>query len=129
MSSLNTFSTFSWSTEPPSNSESVTSYERPKTPIWAASPDIDKLLSTIELLQMKDYLNISKIAECNHLTDENWHKWTEHIRHVFTNCDIIGYVGSTIQRPITSRDPYCIIPNTPRGGVTGNEMGDMVVSN
>jgi hypothetical protein len=24
---------------------------------------------------------------------------------------------------------YCIIPNTPRGGVTGNEMGDMVVSN
>jgi hypothetical protein len=24
---------------------------------------------------------------------------------------------------------YSIIPNTPRGGVTGNEMGDIVVSN
>jgi hypothetical protein len=24
---------------------------------------------------------------------------------------------------------YCIIPNNPRGGVTGNEMGDMVASN
>jgi hypothetical protein len=105
MSSLTTVSTFSWSTVPPSNSESVTSYEHPKTPIRTVSPDIDKLLPTVELLRMKDYSNVSKVVECDHLTDENWHKWKEHIRWVFTHCDIIRYVGSTIQRPITSRDP------------------------
>jgi hypothetical protein len=54
---------------------------------------------------MKDYSNVSKVAECDHLTDENWHKWKEHIRCVFTNWDIIGYIDGTIQRPITSRDP------------------------
>jgi hypothetical protein len=70
-----------------------------------ASPDIDKLLPTVELLEMKDYSNVSKVVEHDHLTDENWHEWKEHIRCVFTNCDIIGYVGGTIQRPITSRDP------------------------
>jgi hypothetical protein len=80
MGSLDTISTFGWSTEPPSNSESVTSYEHPKTPIRTVSPDIDKLLPTVELLRMKDYSNVSKVVECDHLTDENWHKWKEHIR-------------------------------------------------
>ena len=48
------------------------------------------------------------IANCNHLTDENWHEWKEHMKRLFTNCDITGYVHGDIKQPDEYADgrPY-----------------------
>jgi hypothetical protein len=54
---------------------------------------------SIELLRTKDYTNINRIAECNHLTDDNWHEWKERMSCVFLSCDITRYVFSTIKWP------------------------------
>jgi hypothetical protein len=47
---------------------------------------------------MKEYLKVNRLAECDHLTDKNWHKWKERTNHVFTNCDIIRYVTGTAKQ-------------------------------
>jgi gag-polypeptide of LTR copia-type len=57
------------------------------------------------LLRTKDYSNVSKIAERDHLTDDNWHEWKERMKRVFTNCDITGYVNGTVKRPTLFQDP------------------------
>jgi hypothetical protein len=54
------------------------------------APNCDPV--TVELIWTKDYTNISKIAECGHLNDNNWHKWKERIKHILFNCDIVGYI-------------------------------------
>jgi len=37
----------------------------------------DDNLPSIDLICTKDYSNINRIAECDHLVDKNWHKWKE----------------------------------------------------
>jgi gag-polypeptide of LTR copia-type len=61
--------------------------------------------ATVELIRTKEYSNVNKIADCDHLTDDNWHEWKDHMKHVFTNCDINGYITDTIKRPNELDDP------------------------
>jgi hypothetical protein len=51
------------------------------------------LYPTIELLRTKDYTNVSKLADHNHLTDDNCHEWKERMSDVFLSCDIKGYIS------------------------------------
>src|SRR5579859_1096369 len=60
---------------------------------------------TVSLIRTKDYSNVNKIAEQDHLTDENWHEWKERMRRVFINCRIIGYVNGETLRPNVLDDP------------------------
>jgi hypothetical protein len=55
--------------------------------------------ATVALLRTKDYTNVSKLADRDHLTDENWHEWKDRMKRVFKNCDIIGYIDGSIIRP------------------------------
>jgi hypothetical protein len=59
----------------------------------------------IKLLKTKNYLNVSKIAEKDHLNDDNWHEWKERMQRVLTNCEITGYVDGTLKRPFLFNDP------------------------
>ena len=63
---------------------------------------------TIEYIQTKDYLNISKISDWDHLTDENWHEWKERMGRVFINCDITGYISGDIKWLGNNSDPNAI---------------------
>src|SRR6202789_134191 len=54
---------------------------------------------SINLIRTKEYSNINRIADRDHLTDENWHEWKERIKRVFINCDITGYTTGAIRRP------------------------------
>jgi hypothetical protein len=40
----------------------------------------------------------SKIADRDHLTNENWHEWKDRMKWVFNNCDISGYVTGMVKR-------------------------------
>ena len=59
----------------------------------------------IKLLKTKNYTNVSKVADRNHLNDDNWHEWRERIRRVFNNCEIVGYVNGTLKRPDEKKFP------------------------
>ena len=48
----------------------------------------DDDLPSIKLICTRNYTNINKIAEHDHLTDKNWHKWKERMRQISYNCDI-----------------------------------------
>jgi hypothetical protein len=72
------------------------------------TPCIDSALDvepTITLICTKEYSNVNKIAEHDHLTDENWHEWQERMKQVFINCEITGYTNGTVKCPDTSIDP------------------------
>jgi hypothetical protein len=64
-----------------------------------------KELEYVALIQTKEYSNVSRIADHDHLTDENWHVWKECMKRVFTNCDINGYIIGAIKRPDQTTDP------------------------
>jgi hypothetical protein len=59
----------------------------------------------IKLLKTKDYSNVSKIAEWDHLTDDNWHEWKERMQCILTNCEITGYADGTLKRPFLFNNP------------------------
>src|SRR5271155_1948141 len=61
--------------------------------------------ATVDLIRTKEYSNVNKIADRDHLTDENWHEWKDRMKRVFTNCDITGYVTGAVSRPNESDDP------------------------
>ena len=65
----------------------------------------DDELPSIELICTKDYSNINRIAEHDHLMDENWHEWKERMRWVFYNCDINGYITGDIKHPNEAINP------------------------
>jgi hypothetical protein len=54
---------------------------------------------SIDLIRTKEYSNVNRITDRDHLTDENWHKWKERIKRVFINCDITGYTTGDIRWP------------------------------
>ena len=61
--------------------------------------EVDEDLPSVKLIQTRNYANINKITERDHLTDDNWHEWKERMRRVFYNCDINEYVTGAIKRP------------------------------
>ena len=65
----------------------------------------DDDLPSIKLIHTRNNTNVDKIAECDHLMDENWHKWKERMRRVFYNCDINEYVTGEIKHPNKAIDP------------------------
>ena len=40
----------------------------------------DDNLPSIHLIHTKEYLNVNRITNHDHLMDENWHKWKERMR-------------------------------------------------
>jgi hypothetical protein len=66
---------------------------------------MDNIAPTVELIQTKEYSNVNKISDRDHLMDDNWHIWKERMQRVFINCDITGYVKGTEKRPDESVDP------------------------
>jgi hypothetical protein len=56
-------------------------------------------------LKTKDYSNVSRLAERDHLTDDNWHEWKDRMCRVLYNSDIADYVSGFIKRPDSSMDP------------------------
>jgi hypothetical protein len=78
----------------------------PGNPSQVPSPIINPPANpTIIMLHTKDYSNVSRIADRDHLTDNNWHEWKECFRRVIKNCDITGYVDGTLKRPSAFDDP------------------------
>ena len=65
----------------------------------------DKDLPSITLICTRNYTNVNKIAEHDHLTDDNWHKWKKRMRRVFYNCDINEYVTGEIKHSNEAIDP------------------------
>jgi len=59
----------------------------------------------IKLIHTKEYSNVNRIANHDHLTDANWHKWKERMKRVFINCDITQYVTGEITHPSEYDDP------------------------
>jgi hypothetical protein len=59
----------------------------------------------VQLLRTKDYMNVSHIAECDHLADDNWHEWNEQMDRVFKLCHITEYMKGTIEKPSLHNDP------------------------
>src|SRR5262245_17725554 len=55
--------------------------------------------SLIKLLKTKDYTNVSRLAERDHLTDDNWHNWKERMTRILYSCDVAGYITGSIKYP------------------------------
>jgi hypothetical protein len=60
---------------------------------------------SVKALKTKDYTNVSRIAEHDHLTDKNWHEWKDCMFRVFLSCDIAEYVAGFKKHPDPSIDP------------------------
>jgi hypothetical protein len=69
------------------------------------SNDGSEIKPSIKLIRIKEYSNVNKIADRDHLTDENWHEWKDRMKRVFGNCNITDYVYGVIKRPIEEEDP------------------------
>ena len=65
----------------------------------------NKNLPAIKLICTKEYSNVNWNADHDHLTDVNWHRWKEHMKRVFINCNITGYVTGEIVHPNEYGDP------------------------
>jgi hypothetical protein len=61
---------------------------------------------SVALICTKEYSNINKITEHDHLTDESWHEWRERMKQVFINCEITGYTDGTVKHPDISIDSH-----------------------
>ena len=72
---------------------------RSKAAAAADLMEVDEEIPPIKLIRTRNYTNVNKIAERDHLTDDNWHEWKERMRRVFYNCDINEYVTGAIKRP------------------------------
>jgi len=64
--------------------------------------------ASVKLIQTKEYSNVNKISDHDHLTDDNWHIWKEQVQRVFVNCDIAKYVTGTEECPDETVDPVGI---------------------
>jgi hypothetical protein len=60
---------------------------------------MDNIEPTVNLIRTKEYLNVSKITNRDHLTNKNWHKWKDCMKQVFNNHDIMGYIMGMVKRP------------------------------
>jgi hypothetical protein len=68
-------------------------------------PEDEPPRPSIKLLKTKDYTNVSRLAERDHLTDKNWHEWKDRMLRVFFNCDIAEYTSGFTKRPDRNIDP------------------------
>src|ERR1700689_947443 len=71
-------------------------------PPAAINPPVNN--PTIALIHTKEYTAVNRLPERSHLTDNNWYDWKEQMNHIFTNCDITGYVDGTIPRVAPEQD-------------------------
>ena len=91
--------------------EEVETYEPPKRAkrVYQSKEkdflEDDEDLPSITLIHTRNYTNVNKIAECDHLMNDTWHKWKERMRRVFYNCDINEYVTGEIKCPNEAIDP------------------------
>ena len=83
---------------PPKHAKRV--YGKQPKDLWE-----DDDLPSIKLICTKNYSNVNRITECNHLTDKNWHKWKERMRQAFYNCNITGYITGETKHPNEAIDP------------------------
>ena len=72
----------------------------------------DEDIPSIKLIRTRNYTNVNKIAERDHLADDNWHEWKERMRRVFYNCDINEYVTGEIKCPNEAIDPLVHLTGT-----------------
>jgi hypothetical protein len=70
----------------------------PGTPTPNILPDVPPPQPAIKLLKTKDYSNVSKLTERDHLTNDNWHKCKECMQRILTNCEITRYADGTLKR-------------------------------
>ena len=75
-------------------------YETKDQNLWE-----DEDLPSITLIHTRNYTNITKITEHDHLMDDNWHEWKERMRQVFYNCDINEYITGEIKCPNEAINP------------------------
>ena len=74
--------------------EEVNTYEPPKCAkrVYQSNGvdllEDDEDIPSIKLIWTRNYTNVNKMMEHDHLTDDNWHEWKERMRRVFYNCDI-----------------------------------------
>src|SRR5215471_17903756 len=54
---------------------------------------------SVPLIRTKEYSTVCRLPERDHLTDDNWFDWKEHMDQVFTNCVITEYIGGTLEKP------------------------------
>ena len=91
--------------------EEVNTYEPPKHAkrVYQSNTvdllEDDEDIPSIKLICTRNYTNVNKIVERDHLTDDNWHEWKERMRRVFYNCDINEYVTGEIKHPNEAIDP------------------------
>ena len=71
-------------------------------PLAAINPPANN--PTVALIRTKEYTAVNRLPERSHLTDDNWYDWKERMNHVFTNCDITGYIDGTIPRVAPEQD-------------------------
>src|SRR5271170_4316235 len=62
-------------------------------------------LPSVSLLCTKEYATVYKLDKEDRLTEDNWFKWKEAMRLVFTSCDVTDYVDGIIERPHRDDDP------------------------
>jgi hypothetical protein len=65
----------------------------------------DEDLPSIKLICTKEYSNVNKITDRDHLMDKNCHEWKERMKRVFFNCDMTGYITGDIECPNESINP------------------------
>ena len=63
------------------------------------------LQTQIKLICTREYTNVSKIPEHDHLMDKNLHKWREQMKRVFISCDITNYITGRVIHPDITVDP------------------------
>ena len=62
---------------------------------------------SIKALKTKDYSNVSRLAERDHLNDDNWHEWKDRMLRVLYNSDIAEYVSGFIKRSVATVITAC----------------------
>ena len=98
--------------------EEVKTYEPPqhaKRVYQSKAKDLledDEDLPSITLIRTRNYTNINKITERDHLMDNNRHEWKERMRRVFYNCDINEYITEEIKPPMKPSTPLVHLTGT-----------------
>ena len=76
-------------------------YQSKAKDLWEDDED----LPSIKLICTRNYTNVNKITEHNHLMDKNWHEWKERMRRVFYNCDVNEYDTGETKHPNEAINP------------------------
>jgi hypothetical protein len=84
---------------------SISSSQRRRSRPHISDSEDESPKPSVKVLKTKDYTNVSRLAERDHLTDDNWHEWKDRMLRVLYNSDIAEYVSGFKKRPDPSIDP------------------------